>query len=285
MVSTQIFRRRIRSVQGTAKICKAMEMIATAKMRRAQEQAIAGRPYAEEISKVVSDLAVEAQAGGKVHHLLQKREIQKIAIVHMTTDRGLCGGLNANQNRLVASFILEQTMPVTLVTIGRKGRTFARSAQRDLRAEFTGISDRPSLLETLPISRVVIDDYSSGGVDLVYLAYPRFITTMIQRPTMEVLLPIEPAMLPRVQVSEYIYEPDSSAVLGELLPRYVEMKVYHAILELVASEQSARMVAMRNASDNAKELIEDLTLALHKVRQEIITKEICDISGGAEALA
>jgi F-type H+-transporting ATPase subunit gamma len=285
MISTQILRRRIRSVQGTAKICKAMEMIATAKMRRAQEQAIAGRPYAEEISKVVSDLAVEAQAGGKVHPLLQKREVQKIAIIHMTTDRGLCGGLNANQNRLVAGFILEQTVPVTLVTIGRKGRTFARSAQRNCCAEFTGISDRPSLLETLPISRVVIDDYSNGVVDLVYLAYPRFITTMIQRPIIEVLLPIEPAVLPRVQVAEYIYEPDPSAVLGELLPRYVEMKVYHAILELVASEQSARMVAMRNASDNAKDLIEDLTLALHKVRQEMITKEICDISGGAEALA
>ena len=285
MISTQILRRRIRSVQGTAKICKAMEMIATAKMRRAQEQAIAGRPYAEEINKVVSDLAVEAQANGKAHPLLQKREIQKIAIVHMTTDRGLCGGLNANQNRLVASFILEQTVPVTLITIGRKGRTFARSTQRDLRAEFTGISDRPSLLETLPISRLVIDDYSNGEVDLVYLAYPRFITTIIQRPTMEVLLPIEPAMLPRAQVAEYIYEPDPSAVLGELLPRYVEMKVYHAILELVASEQSDRMVAMRNASDNARELIEDLTLALNKVRQETITKEICDISGGAEALA
>jgi F-type H+-transporting ATPase subunit gamma len=285
MVSTQILRRRIRSVQGTAKICKAMEMIATAKMRRAQEQAIAGRPYAEEISKVVSDLAVEAQASGKVHPLLQKREVQKVAIIHMTTDRGLCGGLNANQNRLVASFILEQTVPVTLVTVGRKGRTFARSTQRDLRAEFTGISDRPSLLETLPISRLVIDDYTNEEVDLVYLAYPRFITTMIQRPTMEVLLPIEPAVLPRAQVAEYIYEPGPSAILGGLLPRYVEMKVYHAILELVASEQSARMVAMRNASDNAKELIEDLTLALNKVRQEMITKEICDISGGAEALA
>jgi F-type H+-transporting ATPase subunit gamma len=285
MVSTQILRRRIRSVQGTAKICKAMEMIATAKMRRAQEQAIAGRPYAEEISKVVSDLAVEAQAGGKVHPLLQKREIHKVAIVHMTTDRGLCGGLNANQNRLVASFILEQTAPVLLVTIGRKGRTFARITQRDLRAEFTGISDRPSLLETLPISRVVIDDYSNGEVDQVYIAYPRFITTMIQRPAMEVLLPIEPAMLPRAQVAEYIYEPGPSAVLDGLLPRYVEMKLYHAILELVASEQSARMVAMRNASDNAEELIKDLTLALNKVRQEMITKEICDISGGAEALA
>jgi F-type H+-transporting ATPase subunit gamma len=262
-----------------------MEMIATAKMKRAQEQAIAGRPYAEEISKVVSDLAVEAQASGKVHPLLQKREVQKIAIIHMTTDRGLCGGLNANQNRLVASFILAQTVPLTLVTVGRKGRTFACNVQCDFRAEFAGISDRPSLLETLPISRVVIDDYTNGGVDQVYLAYPRFITTMIQRPTMDVLLPIEPAVLPRTQVAEYIYEPDPSAVLGELLPRYVEMKVYHAILELVASEQSARMVAMRNASDNAQGLIEDLTLALNKVRQETITKEICDISSGAEALA
>lgn len=285
MISTQILRRRIRSIQGTAKICKAMEMIATAKMRRAQEQAIDGRPYAEEIGKVVSDLAVEAQAGGKAHPLLQKREVQKMAIVHMTTDRGLCAGLNANQNRLVASFILEQIVPVTLITVGRKGRTFARSTHRDLRAEFMGISDRPSLLEALPIARVLMDDYSNGGVDLVYLAYPRFITTVIQRPTMEVLLPIEPAVLPRAQVAEYIYEPDPSAVLGGLLLRYVEMKVYHAILELVASEQSARMVAMRNASDNAKELIEDLTLALNKARQETITKEICDISGGAEALA
>jgi len=285
MVSTQILRRRIRSIQGTAKICKAMEMTATAKMRRAQEQAIAGRPYAEEIGKVVSDLAVEAQAGGKVHPLLQRREVGKIAIIHMTTDRGLCGGLNANQNRFVASFILEHAVPVTLVTMGRKGRTFARITHRDLRAEFTGISDRPGLLETLPISRVVIDDYSNGEVDLVYIAYPRFISTMIQRPTMDVLLPIEPAVLPRAQVAEYIYEPGPSAVLEGLLPRYVEMKVYHAILELIASEQSARMVAMRSASNNANELIEDLTLVLNKVRQETITKEICDISGGAEALA
>ena len=284
MISTQILRRRIRSIEGTAKICKAMEMIATAKMRRAQEQAMAGRPYAEEIGKVVSDLAVEAQVGGKVHPLLQKREVRKIAVVHMTTDRGLCGGLNANQNRLLAGFILEQTVPVTLVTVGRKGRAFVRRTQRDLRAEFTGISDRPSLLETLPISRVVIDDYSNGEVDLVYLAYPRFVTTMIQRPIVEVLLPIEPAVLPGAQVAEYIYEPDPGAVLGGLLPRYVEMKVYHTVLELVASEQSARMVAMRNASDNARELMEDLTLALNKVRQETITKEICDISGGAEAL-
>jgi len=284
MASTQVLRRRIRSVQGTAKICKAMEMIATAKMRRTQVQAVNGRPYADEMSKVVADLAVEAQDKKQIHPLLQKREVKKIVIVYMTTDRGLCGGLNANMNRLVASFILEQNVPVTLVTVGRKGRGFARRTQQDVRAEFTGISDRPTLSETLPISRVVIDDYTSSEVDLVYLAYPRFITTMVQRPTMERLLPVEAAATPVGQIAEYIYEPNSRAVLDELLPRYVEMELYHAILEFTASEQSARMVAMRNASENAEELIEDLTLALNKARQETITKEIGEISGGAEAL-
>jgi len=285
MASTQVLRRRIRSVQGTQKICKAMEMIATAKMRRAQDQAITGRPYAERISRVVADLAIHSQVDEKAYPLLQKREVSKIAIVHITTDRGLCGGLNANLNRLVANFILEQTVAVTLITVGRKGRTFMLRNGQDIRAEFTGISDRPTLLETLPISRVVIDDYASGDVDKVYLAYPRFVTTMVQRPVMETLLPVEPTVVPPIQRVEYIYEPAPGAVLDQLLPRFVEMQVYHAILELIACEQSARMVAMRSASDNAKELIEDLTLTLNKVRQETITKEICDISGGAEALA
>lgn len=285
MASTQVLRRRIRSVQGTQKICKAMEMIATAKMRRAQDQAMTGRPYAERISQVVADLAIHPQVDGKAHSLLQKREVSKIAIVHITTDRGLCGGLNANLNRLVANFILEQTVAVTLITVGRKGRTFMLRNGQDIRAEFTGISDRPTLLETLPTSRVVIDDYASGDVDKVYLAYPRFVTTMVQRPVMETLLPVEPTVVPPIQRVEYIYEPAPGAVLDQLLPRFVEMQVYHAILELIACEQSARMVAMRSASDNAKELIEDLILTLNKVRQETITKEICDISGGAEALA
>ncbi len=285
MATTQILRRRIRSIEGTAKICKAMEMVATAKMRRAQEQAVAGRPYAQKISQVIADLAAQSRVAEAIHPLLQTREVKRIAVVHMTTDRGLCGGLNTNINRLVAGFILEQNLPVTLVTVGRKGRAFMLRAGQDICAEFTGISDRPTLLETLPISRVVIADYSNGDVDLVYLAYPRFVTTMVQRPAIEVLLPIEPAKLPPIQAVDYIYEPKPSVVLDELLPRYVEMKVYHAILELVASEQSARMVAMRNASDNAKELTEHLTLVLNKVRQETITKEICDISGGSGALA
>jgi len=282
MLGVQFLRRRIRSIEGTSKICKAMEMIATAKMRRAQEQAAAGRPYAEKINQIVAHLA--AQATEEVHPLLQRREVKKIAIVHITTDRGLCGGLNANLNRFVASLILGQKMPVTLVTVGRKGRTFMLRVGHSIRAEFSGISGRPTLMETLPISRVVIDDYSNGEVDLVYLAYPRFVSTMVQRPVIEVLLPIEPAELPPGQVGEYIYEPNPIAVTKELLPRFVEMEVYHAVLELLASEQSARMVAMRNASDNAKELVEYLTLTLNKVRQETITKEICDISGGAETL-
>jgi F-type H+-transporting ATPase subunit gamma len=284
MASIQVLRRRIRSIQGTTKIVRAMEMVATAKMRRTQQQALAGRPYTEKIRQVIADLAIEPLIKGKVLPLLEKREVKKIALVHIGTDRGLCGGLNTNLNRLVGEFILQQKVPVTVMTVGRKARAFARIAKLNVRAEFSGISDRATLQETLPISRVVIDDYSHGEVDLVYLAYPRFVSTMLQRPTIEALLPIEPAKLPPGQVAEYIYEPDPFTVLNELLPRFVEMEIYHAILELIASEQSARMVAMRNAGDNAEDLIKDLTLSLNKARQELITKEICDISGGAEAL-
>ncbi len=284
MTSARALRRRVRSVRDTAKICKAMEMIATARMRRAQEQAITGRPYAEKISQVIAHLAAQREVG-QIHPLLQRREVNNIAVVHMTTDRGLCGGLNASLNHLVGSFILEQTVPVSLVTVGAKGRTAMLRLGQNIRAEFTGISDRPTLLETLSISRVVTDDYVNCEVDLVYLAYPRFVSTVVQRPTIERLLPVEPTKQPSTEEVEYLYEPDPSVVLGGLLPRYVEMKVYHAVLELVASEQSARMVAMRSASDNARELIGVLTMALNKARQETITKEICDISGGTEALA
>jgi len=284
MASIQILRRRIRSIQGTTKIVRAMEMVATAKMRRTQQRALAGRPYTEKIRQVIADLAVEPRIKGKILPLLEKREVRKISIVHIGTDRGLCGGLNTNLNRAVAEFILQQKVPVTVITAGRKARAFARIAKLNVRAEFAGISDRATMLETIPISRVVIDDYSKGEADLIYLAYPRFVSTMLQKPTIETLLPIEPAKLPPGQVAEYIYEPDPFSVLNELLPRFVEMEVYHAILELIASEQSARMVAMRNAGDNAEDLIKDLALSLNKARQEMITKEICDISGGAEAL-
>jgi F-type H+-transporting ATPase subunit gamma len=285
MASIQVLRRRIRSIQGTTKIVRAMEMVATAKMRRTQQRALAGRPYTDKIRQVIADLAIEPRIKGKILPLLQKRETKKIELIHFGTDRGLCGGLNTNLNRLVADFILQQKVPVTVITVGRKARAFARIAKLDVRAEFAGISDRATMQETMPISRVVIDEYSQGEVDLVYLAYPDFISTMVQKPAIQTLLPIEPAKLPPGQVAEYIFEPDPFSVLNELLPRFVEMEIYHAVLELIASEQSARMVAMRNAGDNAGDLIKDLTLSLNKARQEIITKEICDISGGAEALA
>jgi F-type H+-transporting ATPase subunit gamma len=262
-----------------------MEMIATAKMKRAQNQATAGRPYSEKINEVISHLSYHSRIGGEIHPLLQNRETRKISIIYFTTDRGLCGGLNSNLNRLIGTFISEQIVPVTLVTVGRKGRNFMLRAGQNIRAEFTGIKDRPTLMETLPISRIVIDEYSSGKTDLVYLAYPRFVTTMVQNPIIDVLLPVEPVGLPSAERGEHIYEPGPGVVFNELLPRFVEMQVYHAILELIASEQSARMVAMRNASESAKEVIEDLTLTLNKARQETITNEICDISGGAEALA
>jgi F-type H+-transporting ATPase subunit gamma len=284
MANIQALRRRIRSIHGTTKIVRAMEMVATAKMRRTQQRALAGRPYTEKIRQVIADLAVEPGIRGKVLPLLEKREVKKIALVHIGTDRGLCGGLNTNLNRLVAEFILQQKVPVTVITVGRKARAFARIAKLDVRAEFSGISDRATMRDTMPISRILIEDYSKGEVGLIYLAYPAFISTMVQKPTIQTLVPIEPAKLPPGQVAEYIYEPDPFSVLNELLPRFVEMEVYHAILELVASEQSARMVAMRNAGDNAEDLIKDLTLSLNKARQEMITKEICDISGGAEAL-
>ncbi|GAI35881.1 unnamed protein product, partial [marine sediment metagenome] len=256
--------RRIKGIQSTAKITRAMEMIATLKMKRAQERGLAGRPYSDKITQVLADLAALSRGTEAPHPLLQSRPVSKIAVVHITPDRGLCGGLNTNLSRKTGSFILEQDMPVTLITVGRKGRDFMRRHARDIRAEFTRLGDKPSLLDTLPISRIVIDDYTEGVVDQVYLVYAQFVSTMVQKPIMKQILPVEPAEIPQAQNVDYIYEPGPAAVLGELLPRFVEMQVYHAILESIASEQSARMVAMRNATDNANELIEDLSLMYNK---------------------
>lgn len=282
MANIRLIRRRIRSVQSTAKITKAMEMVATSKMRKAQDRDLAGRPYAEKIQQVLADLV--AQQGGRIHPLLERREVKKIEIIHITPDRGLCGGLNANMNRSTASFILEHVSPSVMITVGRKGRDYMLRYGREVRAEFTGIGDRPSLVDTLPMSRIVIDDYSNRFADVVYLAYTRFVSTMTQRPVLQQLLPVEPAKRERGGEADYIYEPGRKSVLAELLPRFVEMQVYHAILESIASEQSARMVAMRNATDNANELVQDLTLVYNKARQEMITKELLDITGGVEAI-
>ena len=283
MANIRIISRRIRSVKNIAKITKAMEMIAASKMRRAQESGLAGRPYSEKIQQVIADLAALPEVSLQ-HPLLQTRPVSKIAIVHITPDRGLCGGLNTNINRRTANFVLGQEALVSLITVGRKGRDFMARYQRDIRAEFINFGDRPSLLDTLPISHIIIEDYSAGVVDMVYLAYAKFISTIVQEPILQQLLPVEPAAIPRTQNVDYIYEPDPAAVLSALLPRFVEMQVFHAILESIASEQSARMVAMRNATDSASELVEDLTLSYNKARQESITKELLDITGGVAAL-
>lgn len=285
MANIRLIRRRIRGVQSTAKITRAMEMIATLKMRRAQERGLAGRPYAEKIRQVISDLAALPQEEGVLHPLLQRREVNKIAIVHIAPDRGLCGGLNANINRKTAGFIVEQKVPVSIITVGRKGWDFMRRHGQEIYAEFSQIGDWPSLLDTLPISHIIIEEYQKETIDLVYLAYTQFVSTMTQKAVLQPLLPVEPEVVLTGGNVEYIYEPGPGEVLGELLPRFVEMQVYHAILEAIASEQSARMVAMRNATDNATDLVQDLTLAYNKARQEAITKEILDIAGGAAALA
>jgi F-type H+-transporting ATPase subunit gamma len=285
LANIRFIRRRIRGVQGIVKITRAMEMVATSKMKRAQERGLAGRPYSEKIQQVLADLAALPQGGDSLHPLLRRRPVKKVAIVHITPDRGLCGGLNASLNRKAASFALEQDSPVSLIAVGSKGLDFMRRYGGNLMAEFTNLGDRPSLLDTLPISRIIIDDYSNSVIDRVYLSYAQFISTMVQRPVLQPILPIEPAAIPKMQNVDYIYEPLPEAVLGQLLPRFVDMQVYHAILESIASEQSARMVAMRNATDNANELIGDLTLMYNKARQESITKELLDITGGAEALA
>jgi F-type H+-transporting ATPase subunit gamma len=284
LANIRLIRRRIRGIQSISKITRAMEMIATSKMRRAQERGLAGRPYSEKIRQVIADLAALSQAEGVPHPLLQRRPIKKIAIVHITPDRGLCGGLNASINRRTAAFILEQGAPTTLVCVGRKGLDFMRRYGRDIRAEFTMLGDYPRFLDTLPISRIIIDDYTTGFIDAVYIAYAQFVSTMVQRAAVLPILPVQPATIPAAQNVEYIYEPGSQEVLSGLLPRFVEMQVYHAILESIASEQSARMVAMRNATDNAKELVDELTLMYNKARQESITKELLDIAGGVAAL-
>jgi len=285
MANTRLIRRRIRGVQNTAKITRAIEMIASSKMRRAQERGLAGRPYSQKIQQVISDLAALPQVEGALHPLLQRREIKKIAIIHITPDRGLSGGLDASLNRKTASFIIEQTVPVSLILLGRRGIDYMRRYGREIRAEFSKLGDRPSLIDTLPISRIIIEDYTQGLVDEAYIVYPQFVNTMRQVPVIEQILPIIPADLPKSEGSDYIFEPSPQAVLDRLLPRFVESEIYHTILESIASEQSARMVAMRNATESAKELNEALTLAYYKARQESITSELLDIVGGASAIA
>ena len=283
MADIRKIRRRIKGVEGISRITRAMEMIAASKMRKAQERGLAGRPYSEKIEQVIADLAALPDTGDQ-HPLLRWREAEKVTVVHITPDRGLCGGLNGNLNRRLANFILEEDKQVNVIAIGRKGRDFAMRNNCDVLAEFTQLGDAPSFLDTLAISHIVIDDYTTGKTDRVCISYPQFVSTLAQKPVIKQLLPVQPAVIPNLENVEYIYEPDAQTVLGTLLPRFVEMEIYHAILESIASEQSARMVAMRNATDNAQELLGELTLLYNKARQEAITNELLDITSGVSAL-
>ncbi len=285
MANIRLIGRRIKGVRSTAKITKAMEMIAASKMRKAQDRGIAGRPYSEKITQVLSALAAIREEGRELHPcLVCRKPINRITVVHITPDRGLAGGLVGNINRKTATFMLEKNLPVNVIAVGRKGIDFLRRTRQNITAEFTALGDRPTLIDTLPISHIIIDDFSNAATDEVYLAYSQFVNTMVQKPVIEKILPIEPAPIVAKENVEYLYEPNASEVLGGLLPRFVEMKLYHHILESIASEQSARMVSMRNATENANELIEDLTLVYNKARQEMITTELLDITGGAVAI-
>ena len=258
-------------------------MIAASKMRRAQEMALQTRPYADRMQALLADLAAQPQDVDETHPLLMRREPGRVQLIVITPDRGLTGGLNTAVNRRAAQQLVDLGAEADVVAVGKKGRDFfARTA--NLRAVFTDMGDRPTVADAGPIARVVIDDYEAGRVDAVYLAYAQFVNTTLQRPEVMPLLPVVPAELEAKDTVGYIFEPSPRAVLAELLPRYVEMEIYHAVLEAVASEQSARMVAMRGATDNALEMKADLTLEMNKVRQESITTELLDIVGGAAAV-
>jgi F-type H+-transporting ATPase subunit gamma len=263
-----------------------MEMVAASKMRRAQQRVTSSRPYAERIDAMISDLAALQldQEELSAFPLLAKREIRNVELVLVTPDKGLTGPLNSNIIRRGSRFIIDEAgAPVRVVAVGKKGRDFMVRTRQDVVAEFTGITDSVTPEELSAITQVVIEDYVSGRADAVYLVYSQFVNTLSQVPTLQQLLPIEPEPGAGTY-NDYIFEPSGREVLTELLPRSVETQIYQAVLEGFASEYSARMVAMRNASDNARDLVSDLTLSYNKARQTQITREVSEIAAGANAL-
>jgi F-type H+-transporting ATPase subunit gamma len=263
-----------------------MELVAASRMRRAQQRVLASRPYAERMRAMLADLSVLTQGETAAQFpLLAARPVRQAQVILITPDRGLCGSLPSNIIRRTIRFILDEAgVPVPLVAVGRKGRDFMRRNGRTIEAEFTNLGDYPSLLDVAPITRLAIEDYTRGVVDAVYVVYTRFVNTMNQRPEIIKVLPVEPPAEASGAYRDFIFEPNPRDVLNYLLPRFVEVVIYQAILESIASEQSARMVAMRNATENANDLIRELTLTYNKARQANITKEILEIAAGANAL-
>jgi F-type H+-transporting ATPase subunit gamma len=287
VASTREIRRRIRSVGNMQQITRAMEMVSAAKMRKAQQRVTASRPYSDQLRQIIADLATQQPDPEQLAQfpLLQKRPIQRIELIVVTPDRGLTGALNTNILRRATRFILEEAgAPVRVIAVGKKARDYFVRTRQDVVAEFISMGDVVSLDAIRPITDIAIDDFVNGTVDAVYVVNAHFVNTLVQRPEVVQVLPVEP---PKAHqgYADYIFEPSPEAVLNDLLPRYVEVQLYQALLEGLASEHSARMVAMRNASDNAKEVQRDLTLSLNKARQAQITREVSEIAAGANALA
>ena len=291
MPSTRDIRRRIKSVKNTAQITKAMQMVASSKMRRAQSAALAGRPYATLMNDVLAN--VSGDVTDFTHPLMEKRDGQKRCVVLVSTDKGLCGALNSNLLREAGKLDKDTTV---YICAGKKGAQFISRTKRNLAAEFT-YKDSPMFAEARAISKFVQELFLNGEVDSVEVLYTNFVSTLVQKPETQPLLPI--GEIKGVQVGvhgaetsvaleksgiEYLFEPGSDAVLGALLPHYLNFQVYQILLEAKASEQSSRMVAMKNATDNAKQLIKDLTLEYNKLRQANITKELLEITTAQMAL-
>ncbi|MBC3832478.1 F0F1 ATP synthase subunit gamma [Undibacterium amnicola] len=282
-------RGKIKSVENTKKITKAMEMVAASKMRKAQERMRAARPYSEKIRTITANLS---QANPEYTHpfMVQQDQSKKVGLVVVTTDKGLCGGLNTNVLRLVTNKMRElegQGSKIEAVAIGNKGLGFLNRVGAKVVAHATQLGDTPHLDKLIGPVKLLLDAYQEGKIDAVYLSYTKFINTMKQEPVLEQLLPLTADKLETNKAShswDYIYEPDAAAVIDELLIRYVEALIYQAVAENMASEQSARMVAMKSASDNAGSVIGELKLIYNKTRQAAITKELSEIVAGAAAV-
>jgi F-type H+-transporting ATPase subunit gamma len=290
MANTQDIRRRIKSIRNTAQITKAMQMVAASKMRKAQQHALAGRPYSQILNRVL--VSLESRTDPMLHPLLQVRPLKKELVLIVSTDKGLAGALNTNVMREATNFPVERTV---FVTTGRKGRQFVARTKRELLADFE-LKDAPTILETKAVSKFCVEKFLNGEVDKVTVLYTHFINTISQKPVAQTLLPISPFAFEAAAASvatdergkdpmlEYIFEPSAQAVLDFMLPYYVQYQVFQMILDARASEHSARMVAMKNATDNANQFIKDLTLEYNKMRQASITTELLEIATAQMAL-
>ncbi len=283
MPSLKALRKRIGTVRSTQKITRAMKMVAAAKLRRAQEAAERARPYATKISEMLSAVAADLDPETLPHPLLARREERRIDLVIVTSDRGLCGGYNANLLRRAEAFLRERAGTTWAATVvGRKGLDYLRRRGATLVGQRQGILTTPVIEMARGIKEEVVGRFVAGESDAVYLVYSAFRSAISQVPTVTSLLPVAPPE--RTEAVEYIFEPARPELLGDLLARYVETRITQALLEAIASEHGARMTAMENATNNAAEMIERLTLSMNRARQAGITKELMEIVSGAEAL-